>query len=301
MGRTLAWIALAVALFATTAATSAAQTTPLRQTDWAAVIASTPSITVDPDCFRLPDSTLGPCVTVSGPIVDGSGLNGQPEITGYAAVQDVRYGDIDGDGDGGGEAIMPVFSGGTAGDVGFLIFREGNPQPRLVIAVPGYKVFARPENGRLVVSQPSYVGFEGNCCPSASVTQTFRLAGDRLVLLDETVEPFDQAREPTLSAYYEALNDRRFEDAWAFLSPAMQARVGPFASWRAGFDSTVRTDVDITPAAGNDLRVQISATDRTAGGGQVTRRFTGTWTLIFDPAQRRWLLDRATIMPATRA
>ena len=42
--------------------------------------------------------------------------------------------------------------------------------------------------------------------------------------------------------YYAALDERRFEDAWAVLSPAVRTRFGGFGHWKAGYAKTVSSE-----------------------------------------------------------
>jgi hypothetical protein len=167
--------ALALAFVLATVGRATAQRTPLRSVDWDAVIPSEPRISPVPDCPLFPFAP-GPCIEVQA---DASalppGIPGFEDVTGFGPVtiagyadtlpEDIVYGDLDGDG--AEEAVIRVESGGTAGTIGFLIFREGDGRPALVTAVDGYKVYPQIENGRLVVRQPYYFGFEGNCCPTA--------------------------------------------------------------------------------------------------------------------------------------
>ena len=39
--------------------------------------------------------------------------------------------------------------------------------------------------------------------------------------------------------YYADLNAQRFDEAWAQLSPAVQANLGPYARWKAGYGTTI--------------------------------------------------------------
>jgi hypothetical protein len=150
------------------------------------------------------------------------------------------------------------------------------------------------EGGRLVVYEPHYVGFEPNCCPSASTVATYRLVGDRLVRQSFVVEP-NEAQEVTVSGFYAALGGGDFEAAYDFYSPALK-RANPFEQWRAGYRDTLALEVDTRPgAAPNQVGIDLTATDRAPGGGTVVRRFTGTWTVVWSPDQRRWLLDSAEI------
>jgi hypothetical protein len=260
--------------------------TPLRQVDWAAVLANDPAATIDPDAFRPPGET-GPYIHVATP--GQQGLNGE-SLDGYALMDDVSYGDLDGDGT--EEAVLPVFSGGTAGNIGYMLYREGTPSPKLVLARTGYKLNATIDGKQLVTTQAEYVGFEPNCCPSAITRTVMVLQGDRLVTLTAETQPND-VQEPTVWAFYEALDDKRFEDAYDFFSPAFKAN-NAFGPWRDGYASTQNIEVETQPGpTPTEVLIDLRATDRQPGGGTVTRRFRGSWTLVWSAEKKRWLLDRA--------
>lgn len=257
--------------------------TPLRQVDWNAVITSDPNIRPRPDLEAPAAVSPGPYVEVS--------FRGT-EVAGHAYLQEPLYGDLDGDG--AEEAVIMLLSGGTAGAIGFLLYREADPRPRLVAAMGGYKLSAQVENGSLLVFQAHYVGFEPNCCPSAAIRTRYLLVGDDLVAASETVEPAP-AQEVTVFGYYRALAERDFAAAYAFLSPTVQA-ANPYDAWVAGYATTQRIEVETSQTDNPDVvAVRLRATDSTAGGGTVTRTFAGVWHLIWSPDQRRWLLDRAEI------
>jgi hypothetical protein len=165
----------------------------------------------------------------------------------------------------------------------------------LVLARSGYKLGVAIVGGRLVLSEPHYVGFEPNCCPSASTETTFRLVGDRLEPLRSVVEPHEEARQVTVSGHYAALAQGDYAAAYEFYSPALKA-ANPFEAWRAGYRDTVDIAVETSdgPAPGL-VAIDLTATDRAPGGGTITRRFTGTWTVVWSLEARRWLLDAAQI------
>ena len=46
------------------------------------------------------------------------------------------------------------------------------------------------------------------------------------------------------------------------------------------------------------MLIKLTATDSRPGGGTITQRFKGAWTLIWSAEKKRWLLDKASIQPA---
>ena len=261
---------------------------PLRQADWLTVLENDPAVTIDPTAYSLPGA-YRPFVEVAAPRAPGGTLSG------YALVDDVIYADLDGDG--AEEAIVLVDSGGTGGLLGFLLYREADPAPRLALVRSGYKLDITIDGDKVAIDEPNYVGFEANCCPSSTTRTLNVLEGDRLVTLATETEPND-VQEPTVWAYYMTLADRRYEDAYQFLSPAYQA-ANPFGPWKAGFAETERVEVETSAGrTPSEVAIQVTATDRRPGGGTITQRFRGTWILIWSAEKKRWLLDTASIQPA---
>lgn len=262
--------------------------TPLRQVDWNVVLANDPAVTIDPTAFQ-PGVRIGPYVQVTQP---GSRTM---TVEGYATLDDVLYADLDGDG--AEEAVIPLSSGGTGGLIGYLLFREATPAPKLTIAQDGYKLGFEVDRNRLVISQPNYVGFEPNCCPSSTTRTVNKLEGDQLVVIASETFPND-VQEPTVWAFYQALSEKRYADAYDFLSPSFQAS-NPFDRWKAGYATTQSIEVEtaqgVTP---NEVAIVLTAVDARQGGGTVTRKFKGAWTLEWSADKKRWLLDKARIEPA---
>lgn len=242
----------------------------------------------------------GPYVVVSGPDTTISlGTDGFPEVSGGAALAGfvapdrIVYGDLDGDGR--EAAAVPLFSGGTGGAFGFLLFRESEGYPRLVTGRDGYQSGVRIERGVLTYMQPIYNSFEPNCCPSGATHTRYVLRGDDLVAVGESVEPYREAIGVTVYAFYRALSEGRYGEAYDFLSPRLQA-AQPFSSWMTGYSTTRCIQAETgTPDARNSVSVTITSLDSTTTGGSIVRRFTGTWTAVWSDEGRRWLLDRADI------
>lgn len=146
-------------------------------------------------------------------------------VAGYADPKGVIYGDFSGDGQ--EEAILHLQSGGTASDIGLLVFGAGpDGKAKLVATLPGYKLAAQIVKGELVAVSPQYAGWEPNCCASAMLAARYQLKEGKLVKLGEQVEPFAQARELTVRQYYSFLADKDYKSAYAFLQPSMQKQVG---------------------------------------------------------------------------
>ena len=128
---------------------------------------------------------------------------------------------------------------------------------------------------------------------------SYRLAGSVLRLLEvpgesplwlftgEDERPATFA-EVTVVAFYRALQEDRFEEAYAFLSPDFQA-ANPYLAWRSGFATTRRIEVETRPGVEvtdergrsvYEVLVRLIVVDAAAGGGTVTRRFAGVWRLV---------------------
>ena len=87
--------------------------------------------------------------------------------------------------------------------------------------------------------------------------------------------------------YYDALDARRFEAAWAVLSPAVRRSFGGFDRWSAGYAGTISSrpqDIVVTRADGTvSVRHVLIADHRDCNGEQ---RFSVTWNL--ERASRSW-------------
>lgn len=254
--------------------------TSIRSANWDVVLANDPALRVE---YRGSDRY----VTVDDPAAP---------ISGIPQLDQIVY--VDMDGDGVEEAAMPLFSGGTAGNIGALIFRMGARSPVLVDKVGGYKLAVGVEQGRLVVSNALYAGWEPNCCPSGRSYDTYVLQGGRLQLLAHRDEGIAEAQPLTVERFYELIRRKELAAAYGLLSAAQQA-ANPYDAWAAGFANTidVQATVSVDPSAPNTVSVALTATDATPEGGQVTRRFAGTWRMVWDPARPGWALDAANITP----
>lgn len=246
--------------------------TAIRSTAWDSVIASDPALTHE---------TIGgrPYVTVIG---SPSGVSGSP------LTSIVVYGDFDDNCV--EEAAMPLDSGGTAGAVGYLVYRAGAPQPHLIASGDGYKLALSVSSNRLVVTTAVYAGWEPNCCPSGFAHATYRLTGDVLTLVNNTTEGIPGMTVATVEQFYTLLNSRDFVNAYALLAPAFQG-ANPFGGWQAGYNDTVSFSVTATvdPSVANRVQVTINAVENAAGGGTVNRTYVGTWDLIWSGSG--WLLN----------
>jgi hypothetical protein len=87
--------------------------------------------------------------------------------------------------------------------------------------------------------------------------------------------------------YYTSLNERRFEDAWAELSPAIRARFGGFARWQAGYARTVASEpTDLTTRADGEaliVSLRLVAHEKRCSAVQ---SFHVIWTL--ERVSRKW-------------
>jgi hypothetical protein len=85
--------------------------------------------------------------------------------------------------DGRTDMAVSLFSGGTAGDVGWLVFVPDGARWRLTGSGSGYKLRLLRRGSRLEVVQPVYRKQDPNCCPSGGFDRTlYRWSGTRLVV-----------------------------------------------------------------------------------------------------------------------
>ncbi len=259
----------------------------LRTVDWNTFLTTDPNLEHVTNAPPIPGTDYGPFVRVKGTKPeDGQG--------GYAVTRGILYADISGDGR--EEAIISLASGGTAGNAVILVYREGANGPALVKALPGYKIGAVAEGGRLVIREPLYAGWEPNCCASGLRTTRYQLRGADLAQVDRTTSGIPEMRVATVEKFYELINAKQLREAYAFLSPAYQ-QANSYDRWAAGYQNTVSASVKTTDLpAESAVGVTLTATDRTPSGN-VTRTFTGKWTLAWNAERRQWVLERGVLQP----
>lgn len=94
-------------------------------------------------------------------------------------------------GDGVDEAVVPVSSGGTGGNIAYAVFgyRDGDLEELLLVKPEAGRVTAAVEDGVLVETQPVYAPEDPLCCPSRLVRTYYRWDGEELVVdREETVD-----------------------------------------------------------------------------------------------------------------
>lgn len=109
-------------------------------------------------------------------------LSGSPVAVDPASVDRVLCYDFTRDGR--TDMAVTIASGGTAGDVGILVFRATPSGSAVALKRPGYKVGLFRVGGDVVTSQPIYKAKDPNCCPTGGFAHDrYRWRGRRFVLL----------------------------------------------------------------------------------------------------------------------
>lgn len=258
--------------------------TNARSWDWRRVIATDPDLN-HPD---VPDFGVD-----MGPYVEVRGAAGLVAAQGYAMVSgsDVVFVDLDSDGV--QEAAVQLFSGGTAGNTGLLVYKTTDRYPKMIDHMGGYKLWAVADGRELLVTEPVYAGWEPNCCPSGSSQTRYRLEGGRLLPVARSESGIPDTRVLTVEEFYSRLARRDYEGAYAFLSPFFKA-ANPFATWKTGYASTASIEARVSELPDGRVGVELSSVDDTQAG-RVTRRYRGTWSLVWSSDASQWLLDAAEI------
>ena len=272
---------------ATTGVASTVPRTDIKKTDWLAMLRATTGFSVD---------TVSPGTSPNQPYIN---ISFAPSLAGYAVLDSVVYGDISGDGL--DEAIITVNTGGTAGNTGVLVYQvDGANKVSLVgpndfYTSFGYKAYGQLDKGDLVVGHVVAAGWEPNCCQSGYVESRYRITGGRLAQQGQPVETgYLAARSNTIEQFYSMINAKKFDAAYQFTTAAFQARE-PFDKWKAGYATTksVEAQATSTEQAG-PVKFKLTAVDSTTTG-DLTRTYTGTWSLVYSTAKHQWLLDTAEV------
>ena len=261
--------------------------TDIKKTDWLAMLRATTGFSVD---------TASPGTSPVQPYIN---ISFAPSLAGYAVLDSVVYGDISGDGL--DEAIITVNTGGTAGNTGVLVYQV-DAANKVSLVGPndfytsfGYKAYGLLDKGDLVVGHVVAAGWEPNCCQSGYVESRYRISGGRLAQQGQAVENgYLGARSNTIEQFYSMINAKKFDAAYQFTTAAFQARE-PFDKWKAGYATTksVEAQATSTEQAG-PVKFKLTAVDSTTTG-DLTRTYTGTWTLVYSTAKHQWLLDTAEV------
>lgn len=118
--------------------------------------------------FLLRDPQVSPGIKETIRLGDGGGIDR------------LVYGDLTGDGQ--ADVVVPIFSGGTAGDIAFYVLSEqGGVLHAIKRSNEEYKIGVAIVHGRLQVKRPYYRSYDPNCCPEYLEVTTYRFDGTRLV------------------------------------------------------------------------------------------------------------------------
>ncbi len=116
------------------------------------------------------------------------------ESGGQVLPQEVILTDLTGDG--ADEAVVPINSGGTGGDVAYAVFtyRDGGLDEILQVRPEAGRVSVSVEEGMLLETQPVYGPEDPLCCPSQLRHTYYRWDGDELVVDHEETETVPSAK-----------------------------------------------------------------------------------------------------------
>jgi hypothetical protein len=107
--------------------------------------------------------------------------------SGEIAIREVLYADLTGDGL--EEAIVPITSGGTVGNIAYVVLTMPKTQPSVILtrrlergSAGGLKMAIETSSGRpvLVETAAEYGAEDSFCCPSMLRRTTFRWDGSQL-------------------------------------------------------------------------------------------------------------------------
>ncbi|HXF51813.1 MAG TPA: hypothetical protein VNM43_09050 [Dehalococcoidia bacterium] len=155
-----------------------------------------------------PTPALSPGVTVTAvtqpPIFDVDFATA-PDVAsfleragGEVAQDAVIFADLTGDGE--EEAVVPVSSGGTAGDIAYFVYTMRNGELELLLSVvpeAGRIQVELDAEGRLMDREPVYGPDDPECCPSRVRTRVYEWDGKRLRVASEREEPSSGVKTPS--------------------------------------------------------------------------------------------------------
>lgn len=158
--------------------------------------------TSSPEPTSSPAPTLEPTATVvASPDIEGVDFSQVPAVEdllaeggGRLLPEQIIFADLTGDG--AEEAVVPISSGGSGGNVAYAVFgyRGGDLEELLVVRPEAGRVTVSVEDGALVETQPVYAPEDPLCCPSELRHTYYRWDGSELVVDYETTEKVPSAK-----------------------------------------------------------------------------------------------------------
>lgn len=155
-----------------------------------------PAVTSAPSKTRTPPAITTATSATSTVGIRALDLKAVPDVqkalteSGGQLVQStVIYGDVTGDGT--DEAIVPINSGGTLGDLGFFVLTPSGDATKTLLKEfpldsPGLSVSVSV--GKIVMTQPVPAPDDPNCCPSFLRHTTFAWNGSALAIESVTTD-----------------------------------------------------------------------------------------------------------------
>jgi hypothetical protein len=139
----------------------------------------------------------------------------------------------------------------------------------------------------------------------SSTTRTDRRTpglGDGTELASPSTEALNASAEQLVRNYYSDLDIRNFSAAWVRLTIEARATMGPYDTWRKGYENTLsnepsNVDATLNGDGGATVTFTLRSTDLDECGEHVRGRFAATWNLT--RTQNRWRVARANAMRVT--
>jgi len=116
------------------------------------------------------------------------------ESGGHPLPEEIIFADLTGDGV--DEAVVPINSGGSGGDIAYAVFgyQGGDLEDLLTVKPEAGRVTVSVEDGVLTETQPVYAPEDPLCCPSELRHTFYRWDGSELVVDHQTTEKAPSAK-----------------------------------------------------------------------------------------------------------
>ena len=159
----------------------------------------------------------------------------------------------------------------------------------------GYKTYHQVDKGDLVVGNVVSAGWEPNCCQSGYVERRFRVVNGRMTNRAKRSNPATSPRAATPSSTSTRRSTPSSSTPRTNSRRPRFRRVSPSTSGRRASQRRSRSKPQATSTdQAGPVKFKLTAVDTTAGG-DLTRTFTGVWTLVYSTAKHQWLLDTAEV------
>lgn len=172
--------------------------------------------------------------------------------------------------------------------------------PAAFVAAVAIGLIGCGENGASNQSGPSATPVSATAAPVDAAEPTNSVSTAQAPVTPD----YRQQAVRAVRAYYRAIDDSDYGQAWRSLTPAVHAAMGGYGTWKGGFATSVSTRVtsavaiDATSSRA-EVAITLRSVDVDACASQVTQHFKGEWALVKSAGS--WVAERIVMRKTSGA